>query len=51
MNIKKQQIHNYQQLNLKKNKLRKQPEQEQNHRYRDHWEDYQLGGRRGTTEQ
>ena len=37
--------HNYQQLNLKnKNKLIKQPEQEQNHRYADHLEGYQLGG-------
>ena len=30
--LKRQQIHNYQQLNLK-NKLSKQAEQEQNHRY------------------
>ena len=30
----------------KKNKLSKQPEQEHNHRYRDHLEGYQLGGRR-----
>ena len=28
-------------------KLRKQPEQEQNHRYGDHLEGYQLGGRMG----
>ena len=37
-------------MNLKtrhKNKLRKQPEQEQNHRYGDHLEGYQLGGRMG----
>ena len=34
------------QLNLK-NKLSKQPEQEQNHRYGDHWEGCQLGGGRG----
>ena len=50
MNIKKQQIHNYQQLNLKKqNKtnLSKQAEQEQNHRYGEHLEGYQLGGGRG----
>ena len=41
MNIKKQQIHNYQQLNLKKkkkNKLNKHLEQEQNHRNGDHME-------------
>ena len=30
-------------LNLKNNKLSKQPEQEQNHRYGDHLEVYQLG--------
>ena len=29
-------------LNLKNNKLSKQPEQEQNHRYGDHMEGYQL---------
>ena len=29
------------------NKLSKQLEQEQNHRYGDHREGYQLGGRRG----
>ena len=33
-------------LNLK-NKLSKQKEQKQNHRYGDHLEGYQLGGRRG----
>ena len=31
------------------NKLSKQPEQEKNHRYGDHLESYQLGGRRGKT--
>ena len=36
-------MYNYQQLNLK-NKLSKQAEQVQNHRYGDHLEDYQLGG-------
>ena len=35
-------MHNYQQLNLK-NKLSKQQEQEQSHRYGDHLEVYQLG--------
>ena len=41
----KMRTHNYQQLNLKnKNKLSKQPEQEQNHRYGDHVEGYQLKG-------
>ena len=30
----------------KNNKLREQPEQEQNHRYGDHSESYQLGGGR-----
>ena len=42
-------MHNYQQLNLK-NKLSKQAEQEQNHRYGDPLEGYQLGvemGRKG----
>ena len=39
---------NYQQLNLKnKNKLSKQLEQEQNHRYGDQLDGYQLGGGRG----
>ena len=44
-------------MNLKnknKNKLSKQPEQEQNHRYGDHLEDYQLGegkGRKGESVQ
>ena len=50
MNIKQQQTHNYQQLNLKnknQNKLSKQPEQEQSHWYRDHLEGYQLGGGSG----
>ena len=38
-------MHNYPQLNLKiKNKLSKQPEQEQNHRYGGLLESYQLGG-------
>ena len=31
----------------KNNKLSKQAEQEQNHRYGDHLEDHQLGGERG----
>ena len=48
---KGQQTHDYQQLDLKKTKqtknLRKQPEQEQNHRYGDHMEGYYLGGGRG----
>ena len=30
----------------KKNELSKQPEEEQNHRYGDHLEGYQLGGGR-----
>ena len=43
---------NYQQLNLKnKNKLRKQLEQEQNHRYGDHLEGYQLGNGMGRMEE
>ena len=33
-------------MNLE-NKLNKQAEQKQNHRYGDHLEGYQLGGRRG----
>ena len=48
--VKWQQAHNYQQPNLKKyenkNKLRKQLEQEQNHRIGDHMESYQRGGGR-----
>ena len=32
---------------MKTNKLSKQPDQEQNHRYRDHMEGNQLGGGRG----
>ena len=50
MNLKRQQIHKYQHLNLNKTKLSKQPEQEQDHIYGDHLEGYQLGegrGRRG----
>ena len=43
--IKWQKIHLYQQLNLK-NKLSKQAEQKQNHRYGDYLEGYQLGGGR-----
>ena len=39
-------MHHYQQLNLK-NKLSKQAKQEQNHRYGDHLEGYQLGGGKG----
>ena len=34
-------MHNYQQLNLEK-KLSKQAEQEQNHRYGNHFEGYQF---------
>ena len=34
-------------IQSKKNKLSKQAEQEQNHRYGDHLEGYQLGGGRG----
>ena len=41
----RQQIHNYQQLNLKK-QTKQTPEQEQNHRYGDHLEGYELGGGR-----
>ena len=40
------QIHNYRQLNIK-NKLRKQPEQKQNHRYGDHLEGCHLSEGRG----
>ena len=48
MNIKRQQIHNYQQLNLKnKNAVSKQIEQEQNHRNGDHMEGYQWKGEEG----
>ena len=53
MNIKKQQIHNYQQLNLKKqNKtnLSKQAEQEQNHKCGDHLQGYQREGEEGEWE-
>ena len=39
-------MHNYRQLNLK-NKLSKQPEQQQIHRDGDHSESYQSGGERG----
>ena len=42
-------MHKYQQLNLK-NKLRKQTKQEQNNRYGEHFEGYQLEGRRGRGE-
>ena len=42
MKLKKNQTH--------KNKLSKQLEQEQNPRYGDHLEGYQLGGGRGRTE-
>ena len=38
MNIKMATHHNYQQMNLKNNKLSKQPELEQNHRHGDHLE-------------
>ena len=48
MDVKRQQIHNYQQLDLEKKKkpkqLSKQSEQEQNHRNGDHMEGYQWGG-------
>ena len=51
MNSKRRQAHNYVQLNLKnKNKLSRQPEQEQNQRNGDHMEGYQRevgGGERG----
>ena len=46
MNIKMAIKHNYQQLNLK-NKLSKQAEQKQNHRYGDHMRGYQLTEGRG----
>ena len=39
-------INTYQQLNLK-NKLNKQVEKKQNHRYGDYSKGYQLGGGRG----
>ena len=39
-------MHSYRQLNLK-NKLSKQPEQQQIHRDGDHSESYQSGGERG----
>ena len=53
MNIKRHQIHNYQQLTSKKqaNKQSKQPEKEQNHRYRGNLEGHQLGGEKGTMEE
>ena len=41
---------NYQQLNQEK-QAKQQPEQEQNHRYGDQLEGYQLGGERGRTEE
>ena len=44
MNIK---IINSQLLTTESKKLSKQKEQEQNHRYGDHLEGYQLGGERG----
>ena len=50
MNIKMEQIHNYQQLNLK-NKLSKQAEKKQNHMDGDHLDGYQLGGRRWRMEE
>ena len=46
MNIKNDNKHIYQQLNLK-NKLSKQLELEPIHRNRDHTGDYQWGGGRG----
>ena len=42
MNIKMEQIHNYQQLNLK-NKLRKEAKQEQKHSYGEHFDGCCLG--------
>ena len=50
MNVKRA-TNSHQQLNLKKYKLSKQPEQEQNHRYGDHFEGYLLGRRRGRMEE
>ena len=44
--LKWQQIHNLLTTECKKKKLSKQPEQEQNHRYGDHMDGYQLGGGR-----
>ena len=43
MNIKMEQIHNYQQLNLK-NKLSKQEEQRKDHGNREHFDGCQMGG-------
>ena len=45
--LKWQKTHNHRVLNLKKNKLSKQPEQEQNHRNEDQMEGYQWGGKKG----
>ena len=47
MNIKMETNSQLSTAEYKKNKLSKQPEQEQNHRYEDHLEGYQLGGGRG----
>ena len=43
MNNKMAKIHIYQQLNLK-NTLSEQEEQRQNHRYREHFDGYKMGG-------
>ena len=50
--MKWQQIHINQQLNLKitknkKNKINKQVEEKQNHRYREHFDGCQMGDRLG----
>ena len=47
MNIKMAKNSQLSTTESKKNKLSKQPEQEQNHRYGNHLEDYQLGVVRG----
>ena len=47
MNIKRATNSQQSTTESKKNKLSKQPEQEQNHRYGDHMEGYQLEGGRG----
>ena len=50
MNIKKATNSQLSTTKPKKNKQNRQPEQEQNHRYGDHLEGYQLGGRKGRLE-
>ena len=47
MNIKMAIISQLSTIESKKNKLRKQAELEWKHRYGDHLEGYQLGGRQG----